>query len=108
MAELTARCRELFGQEPLVFAHGPDPVTTAGVVSGAAERALPQAIAAGLDLFLTGEASEWVMNLAHEAGIHFVAAGHYATERLGVQALGEHLAERFGIAVEFVDIPNPV
>ncbi len=108
MAVFTRRCRELFGQEPLVFAHGPDPVATAGVVSGGGARALPQAIAPGLDLLLTGEASEWVMNLAREAGIHFVAAGHYATERLGVRALGEHLAERFGIEVEFVDIPNPV
>ncbi len=108
MAELTARCRELFGSEPLVFAHGPDLVTTVGVVSGGAQRVLPEAIDAGLDVFLTGEVSEWVMNLAREAGIHFIAAGHYATERLGVQALGEHLAERFGLEVEFVDIPNPV
>jgi dinuclear metal center YbgI/SA1388 family protein len=108
MVELTARCRELFGGEPLVFPHGPDPVTTVGIVSGGAQRALAQAIDAGLDLFLTGEVSEWVMNLAREAGIHFVAAGHYATERLGVKALGEHLAERFGLEVEFIDIPNPV
>ena len=108
VAAVAELCRGVFGQEPLVFAHGPEGVTAAGVVSGGAERALPQAIDAGLDLFLTGEASEWVMNLAREAGIHFVAAGHYATERLGVRALGEHLAEHFGIAVEFVDIPNPV
>ena len=108
MAQVGERCRRLFGGEPLVFAHGPDPVTTAGVVSGGAQRALQQAIDAGLDLFLTGEVSEWVMNLAREAGIHFVAAGHYATERLGVRALGEHLADRFGLEVEFVDIPNPV
>jgi dinuclear metal center YbgI/SA1388 family protein len=108
MAAFTDRCRALFGGEPLVFAHGPDPVTTAGIVSGGAQRVLSQAIDAGLDLFLTGEVSEWVMNLSREAGIHFVAAGHYATERLGVRALGEHLAERFGIEVEFVDVPNPV
>jgi len=108
MAQVAARCRELFGAKPLVFAHGPDPVTTVGVVSGGAQRVLTQAIDTGLDLFLTGEASEWVMNLAREAGIHFVAAGHYATERLGVQAVGQHLADRFGIEVEFVDIPNPV
>ncbi len=108
MAELTDRIQAVFGGEPLIFAHGPDPVSTAGVVSGGAQRALSQAIDAGLDLFLTGEVSEWVMNLAREAGIHFVAAGHYATVRLGVQALGDHLADRFGLPVEFVDIPNPV
>ena len=104
----TERCRELFGSDPLVFGHGPEEIHTAGIVSGGAQRALGQAIDAGLDLFLTGEASEWVMNLAREAGIHFVAAGHYATERLGVRALGEHVAERFGLEAEFVDIPNPV
>jgi putative NIF3 family GTP cyclohydrolase 1 type 2 len=48
------------------------------------------------------------MNIAREAGIHYLAAGHYATERLGVRRLGEHLAEHFGIAVEFIDVPNPV
>ena len=48
------------------------------------------------------------MNLAKEARINVVAAGHYATERLGVRALGEHLADRFGIEVDFIDIPNPV
>lgn len=108
VAELSRRVGELYGGEPLHFAHGPDPVASAGIVSGGAQRALQQAIDAGLDLFLTGEASEWVMNLAREAGIHFVAAGHYATERLGVRALGDHLADHFGIEVEFVDIPNPV
>ena len=108
MNRFVERCRELFGVEPLVFAHGPDPLRSAGIVSGGAQRALSQAIDAGIDLFLTGEASEWVMNLAREAGIHFIAAGHYATERLGVRALGEHLADRFGIRVEFIDIPNPV
>ena len=47
------------------------------------------------------------MNVAREAGIHYLAAGHYATERLGVRALGEHLHERFGLDVEFIDVPNP-
>ena len=48
------------------------------------------------------------MNVAREAGVHYLAAGHYATERLGIRALGEHLAARFGIDVEFIDVPNPV
>ncbi len=108
VGEMVARCQRLFGQEPLVFAHGPQRITSFAVVSGAAERAFPQAIAAGIELFVTGEASEWVMNVARESATHFVAAGHYATERLGIQALSDHLAERFGLAVEFVDIPNPV
>jgi dinuclear metal center YbgI/SA1388 family protein len=106
--DLVARARRIYGQQPLAFTAGPDPVATLGIVSGGAQRELHQAIAAGLDAYLTGEASEWVMNVAREAGIHYLAAGHYATERLGVKALGDHLAERFGLEVEFVDVPNPV
>ena len=106
--EFLLRCREVFGQEPMAFLEGPDPIESVGLISGAAERGLHEAIDLGLDLFLTGEASEWVMNVARESGTHFVAAGHYATERLGIRALGEHLAERYGIEVEFVDLPNPV
>ena len=62
----------------------------------------------GYDLFLTGEPEEPSLHTARELGIHFVAAGHYATERFGVQALAERLAERFGLDWEFVDLPNPV
>jgi dinuclear metal center YbgI/SA1388 family protein len=107
-AELPARCAAVYGQEPLAFLAGPESVSTLGIVSGGAQKDLYHAIADRLDAFITGEASEWVMNVAREAGIHYLAAGHYATERLGVRALGEHLAERFGLEVEFVDVPNPV
>ena len=106
--ELTRRCAEIFGQEPLAFLSGPDQVATLGIVSGGAQREFHQAIAEGLDAYITGEATEWVMNVARESGVHYLAAGHYATERLGVRALGEHLAERFGLDVEFIDVPNPV
>lgn len=106
--ELIRRCGEIYGQPPLAFRSGPDPVTSLGIVSGGAQRDLYQAIAEGLDAFVTGEVSEWVMNVAREERIHYLAAGHYATERLGVRALGEHLAERFGIEAQFIDIPNPV
>jgi len=77
-------------------------------ISGGAESSFHDAISAGLDAFVTGEASEWVMNVARESATHFIAAGHYATERLGVQALGDHLRQKFGIEVHFEDIPNPV
>jgi dinuclear metal center YbgI/SA1388 family protein len=106
--ELVRRCRELFGQEPLAFLSGPDPVRSLGIISGGAQGELYQAVAAGLDAYLTGEAAEWVMNVAKDAGIHYLACGHYATERLGIRALGEHLASRFGLEHEFVDLPNPV
>jgi dinuclear metal center YbgI/SA1388 family protein len=107
-AELVARCRAVFEREPLVLGAGPDPVRTLGIVSGGAQSELWAAVAAGLDAYLTGEASEWVMNVARECGLHYLAAGHYATERLGVRALGDHIAARFGVEVEFIDVPNPV
>ena len=108
IASLLERCRSVFLQEPLCFPGGPETVSTVGLISGGAESAFRQAIAAGLDAYITGEASEWVMNVAREAGTHFIAAGHYATERLGVQTLGEHLTEKFGLEVCFEEIPNPV
>jgi dinuclear metal center YbgI/SA1388 family protein len=108
VAELVARCRRAFGQEPVAFLGGPEPVSTVGMISGGAQGELYQAIDAGLDAYVTGEAAEWVMNVAREAGIHYLACGHYATERLGVRALGEHLAARFGLDHEFLDLPNPV
>jgi dinuclear metal center YbgI/SA1388 family protein len=107
-ADLFARVREVTRREPLVFDAGPERVRRIGIISGSAAKYLPQAVALGLDAFLTGEPAEHVMADAREAGIHFIAAGHYATETFGVRQLGEHLAERFGIEHEFVDIPNPV
>jgi dinuclear metal center YbgI/SA1388 family protein len=107
--ELRARVREATGgREPLAFLAGPDEVRTIGIVSGGAAKNLDDAIAAGLDAFVTGEPREPVMNDAREAGIHFLAAGHYATETFGVRALGERLASEFGIHHVFADVPNPV
>ena len=108
LAEMTTRCKAIFEQAPLVFDYGPDLVRSVGIISGAASRSLHDAIHQGLDMFITGEPSEWTMNVAKEAGCHFVAAGHYATERLGIKALGAHLETEFGLEVEFIDIPNPI
>lgn len=107
-AELFARVRAVTGREPLVFAAGPERVRRIGIVSGGAAKVLPEAVALGLDAFLTGEPAEPVMAEAREAGIHFIAAGHYATETFGVKALGERLAESFGVEHVFVDVPNPI
>jgi dinuclear metal center YbgI/SA1388 family protein len=106
--ELFQRVASLTGREPLVFDSGPAHVHQLGIVSGGAAGDLQQAIDAGLDAFLTGEPSEPAMAQAREAGVHFIAAGHYATETFGVRRLGELLAERFGLAHEFIDVPNPV
>jgi dinuclear metal center YbgI/SA1388 family protein len=107
--ELHARVREATGgREPLAFLAGPDAVHTVGIVSGGAAKHLDDAIAAGLDAFLTGEPREPVMHDARENAIHFLAAGHYATETFGVRALGERLAAEFGIRHVFADLPNPI
>jgi dinuclear metal center YbgI/SA1388 family protein len=105
--ELVERCRRVYGQEPLAYLSGPEAISTLGVISGGGQREFYSAIGEGLDAYVTGEVTEWVMNVSRETRTHYLAAGHYATERLGVRALGEHLAERFGIEVEFIDVPNP-
>jgi dinuclear metal center YbgI/SA1388 family protein len=106
--ELVERCRAVFGREPLVFDAGPERVRSIGIVSGGAPSNLAEAAALGLDAFLTGEPAEHVMADAREAGVHFIAAGHYATETLGIRRLGELVAERFGVEHRFIEIPNPV
>jgi len=106
---LLARVRAATGgREPLLQGAGPASVRRIGIVSGSAADSLDEAVARGCDALLTGEPREHVMADAREAGIHFIAAGHYATETHGVHALGDRLAERFGIDHVFVDIPNPV
>ena len=92
---------------PIVISGGDHPVRTVGIVTGAADKDLPQGVDAGLDCFITGEISEYVMHYAKEEGIHFIAAGHHATERYGVQALAKHIESKFGVSWEFVDFPNP-
>jgi dinuclear metal center YbgI/SA1388 family protein len=106
--ELRRRCVDVFGQEPFTWARGPDVVRSVGIVSGAAASSFGEAIAMGLDAFLTGEPAEHVMADALETGTHFIAAGHYATETFGVRRLGELVAERFGVEQHFIATPNPI
>jgi dinuclear metal center YbgI/SA1388 family protein len=106
--ELFERVRRVTAREPLVFDSGPPLVRRLGIVSGGGAEHLADAVAAGADAFLTGEPAERAMAQARETGLHFIAAGHYATETFGVRALGEHLGERFGLRHVFLDIPNPV
>jgi dinuclear metal center YbgI/SA1388 family protein len=105
--ELAARVRTATAREPLSVP-GPETVGTVAIVSGGGQGYLPDAIEAGHDAFLTGECSERNFNEAREAGIHFLAAGHYATETLGVRRLGDLLARQFGVRHVFVDVPNPM
>ena len=93
---------------PLVIGDPARAVRKVAWCTGAAQSMIDSAAATGADVFVTGEASEQTVHFAREANIGFIAAGHHATERYGVQALGRYLAERYGLAHEFVDVDNPV
>jgi dinuclear metal center YbgI/SA1388 family protein len=106
--DLFVLLRQVCGQEPQIFPGGPERVASVGIVTGGAPTAFEEAVASGLDAYITGEAREWVLHRAAEDGVHFIAAGHYATERFGVRSVGEFLAKRFDLEVRFFDLPNPV
>jgi dinuclear metal center YbgI/SA1388 family protein len=107
-SDLFARVREITSREPLVFFSGPPRVRSLAIVSGAGADFLAEASAAGADALLTGEPAERTMAQAREAGLHFIAAGHYATETFGVKHLGERLARRFELRHVYLEVPNPV
>jgi dinuclear metal center YbgI/SA1388 family protein len=102
------RVAERLGRAPTAFLEGPELLERVAVITGGAARYVNDAASEGYDLFLTGEPAEPSLHTARELGIHFLAAGHYATERLGVQALAAQLAERFGLEWQFIELPNPV
>jgi dinuclear metal center YbgI/SA1388 family protein len=95
-------------REPLINAVNNELVSTIAWCTGGGQGYIDVAAELGVDVFLTGEASEQTIHSSREFGIHFVAAGHHATERYGVKSVGEHLANEFGLDVQFVDIHNPV
>lgn len=95
------------GRTPLLVGDPQRHVRRMAWCTGGAQSLFEAAIAEGIDVFISGEISEPTAHLARESGVAYIAAGHHATERYGVQALGRHLAERFGIVCEFVDIDNP-
>lgn len=105
--ELAAHIGRCLGRAPLHVSGGERPLRRIGWCSGAAQGWIEQAAALGLDGFISGEVSEQTVHAARELGIDYFAAGHHATERYGVQALGDHLAQKFAIHHEFIDIDNP-
>ena len=102
------RISKLVERDPLIFDSGPDMVEKIGVISGGAQKYFDQAVSEGLDVYLTGEVSEHIMHYAKEEKIHFISAGHYATEKFGIIALGKLLSQRFDVETSFIDIKNPV
>jgi dinuclear metal center YbgI/SA1388 family protein len=107
-SELAKRVESELGRAPLVFAHGPEVIERVAICSGGAASRVVEAAASGYDCYVTGEAAEPTNRLAIETGIHFVAAGHHATETSGVQALAARLAEQFSVEWAYVDVANPV
>jgi dinuclear metal center YbgI/SA1388 family protein len=107
-AQIARSVAARLGREPLLAGDPGRSVLRVGWCTGAAQGFLEQAIAAGADLYLSGEVSEPTVHLAREAGVAYVAAGHHATERYGIMALGRHLQDHCGLTVEFVDEDNPV
>ena len=108
LAELVASLGAELRRDPLVLGPARRRVRRVAWCTGAAQDMLAQAAAAGADLFVSGEVSERTTHLARELGMSYVAAGHHATERYGVQALGARLAAEFGLRHRFIDDPNPV
>ena len=106
--ELVARLAGITGREPLHIGEPGATLTRVAWCTGAAQSYINVAVAAGADGCITGEASEPTVHMAREEGIHFIAAGHHATERYGVQALGQHAATALSLEHRFIDIDNPV
>lgn len=108
LGALGAAIAARLGRTPLVIGDAARVVDRIAWCTGGAQGYFESAAALGVDAYVTGEISEQHVHLARETGVGFIAAGHHATERFGVQALGAHLATRFGLESRFVDIDNPV
>lgn len=105
---LKALITDRLGREPLAIAGASRSIEKIAWCTGAAQNYIELAVAAGVDAYITGEVSEPTVHIARESGIHFYSAGHHATERYGVQAIGGYLAEKFDLDHQFIDIDNPV
>ncbi|UZD56789.1 Nif3-like dinuclear metal center hexameric protein [Shewanella algae] len=106
--DLSALLEQRLGQAPLHLDGGERNIQKLAWCTGGAQDYIDAAAALGVDAFISGEASERTFHSAVEQGIHYFGAGHHATERFGIKALGEHLAREFELEHEFIDIPNPV
>ena len=95
-------------RSPLVIGNPEKMIKKVAWCTGAAQGYIDSAAALGADLYISGEISEQTTHQALEMGVSYISAGHHATERYGIQALGEHLAEKFDLVHEFLDINNPV
>lgn len=107
LADFGQQVATALAREPLLIKGGEHPVQRIAWCTGGAQGYIQQAFELGADTYLSGEISEHTVHFARENGIHYIAAGHHATERYGIKALGNHLAEQFGLEHRFIDINNP-
>ena len=108
LSQFSERIGNQLGRVPLVIGDLNRSIKNVAWCTGGAQGYMNDAIELGVDVFISGEVSEQTVHLARESGVAYIAAGHHATERYGVKALGEHLSNQFGLAHEFIDIDNPV
>ena len=106
--DFTKRIAERLNREPLHIAASKNEIQKVAWCTGAAQDYLSEVVQLGCDAYITGEVSERSVYIARESDIHFYAAGHHATERYGVQALGAYLAKEFGLTHHYVELDNPV
>jgi dinuclear metal center YbgI/SA1388 family protein len=107
LGDLGKTIARVLHRKPLLIKAGTHKIKRVAWCSGGAQGWMDKAIEAGVDAFISGEISENTVHSARESGVHYIAAGHHATERYGIMALGEHLAAEFNLDCEFVDIDNP-
>ncbi len=101
------RLEQYYGHPAHVALGGPKVVSTVGLISGGAYREIEKAADLQLDCYVTGSFDEPVWDIAHERGIHFLGLGHYATERIGIRALGMHIEKALDVPCRFIDLANP-
>lgn len=106
--DLSLLIEDKLKRKPLYIKGNTRPIETVALCTGSGQDFIEQVVELGIDAYITGEVSERTVHIAREEGIHFYSAGHHATERYGIQLLGEHVAEKFNLDVRFVDIDNPV
>jgi putative NIF3 family GTP cyclohydrolase 1 type 2 len=108
LSDLAARVTQRLGRAPLLIGDPARPVKRVAWCTGAAQSLFESALNLDVDVFLTGEISEQHVHLARESGVAFLACGHHATERFGVQSLAAWLTSETALAAQFIDIDSPV
>ncbi|MBA2656381.1 MAG: Nif3-like dinuclear metal center hexameric protein [Tatlockia sp.] len=106
--QFAVKIQKILGREALHLSGSEKPIQKLAWCSGAAQDLIEHAHKLGVDGFLSGEVSERTFYQAQELGIHYFSSGHHATERYGVQALGKHLAAKYGLDYQFIDSTNPI